>query len=122
VWIAYSGSWYGGVGKGGEKIISIGKDIYVWVYIIGVGGVYMKEFWGSKFSEGLMRRKAGFQKPSEWSLLYTLILKYEFNISVRGYGIIEIAKRIKANKESFNKLTQEEKEFVDNCFSGKIKK
>ena len=75
-------------------------------------------FWVRKFEDDFIKYKSGNKKITRWSLLYTLILKYKFPIELRGIGIKEGAIRLINFKEIFDKLTQEEKEFVSSCLSG----
>lgn len=78
----------------------------------------INSFWDNRFTNDLIRYKRGEKEVTKWKLLYTLILKYSFPMEVRGFGVKEIAIKIINFKDGFDKLTQEEKEFVSLCLSG----
>jgi hypothetical protein len=77
-----------------------------------------KGFWAKRFEDDFLRFKSGFKKPTKWSLLFTLFLKYGFPMELRGISSKEGAIRLIKNKEIFNRLTEEEKGFVSSCLSG----
>jgi hypothetical protein len=77
-------------------------------------GECMKQFWSENLSKALERKQKGYKKPTDWSVLYLIVLKYNLFIQVRGRSSIEVALDLIRNQKYFEKLNKEEKDFVKN--------
>jgi len=79
----------------------------------------MKKFWDNKLQEAFKLRESGSKKNSDWQILNLIILKYDFQIGLRGIGATEGAIRIVKDKDSWEKLDKKEKDFVSNLAGGR---
>ncbi|MHA1402070.1 MAG: hypothetical protein ACTSQE_17105 [Candidatus Heimdallarchaeaceae archaeon] len=70
------------------------------------------KLWADKFKKSYDNYSIGIKNITKWKLMNLLILKYEFPMKARGLSAFEIALIIINNKKLFNKLSEDDKDFV----------
>jgi len=81
----------------------------------------MKKFWARKLNEAFESRELGSKKISDWQILNLIILKYDLNISLRGFGATEGAIKIVKDIKGWEQLDVREKVFVGDLAGGPSK-
>lgn len=77
--------------------------------------VVENKFWAERLERDIKNLK-----KSAWNILYTLVMKYNYKnkITIRGLGVIDISYSIMKEKELWEQLTPDEKEYVSTLAGG----